>query len=73
MDARMEGVDGIEAATRIRMIDPNASVMLTSMYASPEYVRAGEQIVALGFTAKRDFDPKEIRSLLDQQQEQLAA
>ncbi|MBI4219775.1 MAG: response regulator transcription factor [Chloroflexi bacterium] len=66
MDVQMARMNGIEAAKRILLSDPLATVVLISMRADAEYARAASEVGCRGFVAKRDLDMDIIRRLVPQ-------
>ncbi len=65
MDIQMARMNGLDAAREILRTDPQASVVLISMKADPEYTRIADEMGAIGFVAKRDLRPSSLKSLID--------
>lgn len=65
MDIQMARMNGLDAAREILHADPDASVVLISMKADPEYTRIAGEMGALGFVAKRDLRPSFLKTLID--------
>ena len=65
MDIHMARMNGLDAAREILRMDPQASVVLISMKADPEYTRIANEMGALGFVAKRDLRPSSLKSLIE--------
>ncbi len=65
MDIQMARMNGLDAAREILRTDPNASVVLISMKADPEYSRIADEMGAVGFMAKRDLRPSSLKTLID--------
>ena len=65
MDIQMARMNGLDAAREILSADPDASIVLISMKADPEYGRIAEEMGALGFMAKRDLRPSSLKTLID--------
>ena len=65
MDIQMARMNGFDAAREILRTDPQASVVLISMKADPEYSRIAEEMGAIGFVAKRDLRPSSLKTLID--------
>ena len=55
----------LDAAREILHSNPDASVVLISMKADPEYTRIANEMGALGFVAKRDLRPSSLKTLFD--------
>ncbi len=66
MDIQMARMNGLDAAREILRLDPNASVVLISMKADPEYSRIADEMGAIGFMAKRDLRPSSLKTLIDE-------
>lgn len=54
MDVGLSGINGIEAATRIRNVAPEAKIVFLSQYDDPDVIRAVLQTGALGYIFKVD-------------------
>ena len=65
MDIQMARMNGLDAAREILRTDPDASVVLISMKADPEYSRIADEMGAIGFMAKRDLRPSSLKILID--------
>ncbi|HXG19085.1 MAG TPA: response regulator transcription factor [Methylomirabilota bacterium] len=52
MDLAMPELNGVEATTRVRREDPQARVLILSMYATPEYVVRALRAGASGYVLK---------------------
>lgn len=65
MDIQMARMNGLDAAREILRTDPDASVVLISMKADPEYSRIADEMGAIGFVAKRDLRPSSLKILID--------
>lgn len=65
MDIQMARMNGLDAAREILRTDPDASVVLISMKADPEYARIADEMGAIGFVAKRDLRPSFLKTLID--------
>lgn len=72
MDVQMAQMNGLEATRRIVDAYPEATIVLVSMRAEPEYDRAGREAGALGFIAKRELSAASITALLSGRQELVA-
>ena len=71
LDLVMPGLDGIEAARRIRAMLPDCEVALVTMHANAEVMRAAVAAGAKACLAKNDADPHlvpAVRSLLEKRQ-----
>ena len=68
MDVQMARMNGFEATRSILSDHPDASVVIISMKADPEYRRLAQELGAIGFVAKRDLDAAVLRELLEQRQ-----
>lgn len=56
MDIRMEGMDGLEAATRIFQQDPNANILFLTTFSDDAYILKALQLGAKGYILKQDFE-----------------
>ena len=54
MDVRLEGINGIEAAARIRKVAPDSKILFLSQYDDPDVVRAVLHTGAFGYVLKAD-------------------
>jgi CheY-like chemotaxis protein len=63
MDISLSGINGIEAATRIRKLAPDSRIVFLSQYDDPDVVRAVLQTGALGYIFKVDSG-KDLESAL---------
>jgi DNA-binding NarL/FixJ family response regulator len=55
MDIRMERMDGIEATRSIRMISPNARVIVLTQYNDSDLRSAAQHAGAMGYVLKDDL------------------
>jgi DNA-binding NarL/FixJ family response regulator len=65
MDVRMPGMDGIEAARRIKEGHPSTVVLLVSIEDPPVPADELEGCGASEFVRKQDFGPSKLRALWD--------
>jgi DNA-binding NarL/FixJ family response regulator len=63
LDVRMPGMDGIEAATRLRSACSGAVVVLISIDARPDMRRGASTCGAAEFARKQDFGPALLRRI----------
>jgi DNA-binding NarL/FixJ family response regulator len=56
MDINLRGIDGLEAALRMKTLAPETSVVLLTMHDTPHHRRAAAEAGADGFIAKRDME-----------------
>jgi CheY-like chemotaxis protein len=63
MDISLSGINGIEAAARIRKLAPDSRIVFLSQYDDPDVVRAVLQTGALGYVFKVDSG-KDLESAL---------
>ena len=54
LDVRLPGMNGIEAASRIRLVSPESKMLFLSQYDDPDVVRAVLHTGALGYVLKVD-------------------
>lgn len=59
MDIAMPGLNGLEAATRVREAFPGVRVVILSMHANEEYILQALNVGAAGYLLK-DADPAEL-------------
>jgi len=63
MDIAMPGMSGLEAAARIRELQPDARIIMLSMHATGEYVRRAMATGASGYMLK-NMAPDELASAI---------
>ena len=66
MDVRMPGMDGIEAAKRIKAGHPSTIVLLVSIEDPPTTAAEIKDCGAADFVRKQDFGPSKLRALWEQ-------
>ena len=59
LDLKMEPLDGIETAKKIRLIEPNTNIIIVSSYYRPSFI---EYMIQLGISSflPKNIDPKEL-------------
>ncbi len=55
MDIRMQGMDGLDAASRILQHNPNASILLLTTFSDDDYIIKALKIGAKGYLLKQDY------------------
>jgi two-component system, NarL family, invasion response regulator UvrY len=68
MDINLPGINGIEAARRIRAAHPAVSVILLSTYSESDLPADAREVGALAYVHKEDFGPSVMRDLWDTKQ-----
>jgi DNA-binding NarL/FixJ family response regulator len=61
MDIHLGGIDGYEAARRIRASRPSTRVLLVSTYAEPDLPPETGDCGAVGYVNKEEFGPDVLR------------
>ncbi|MDD6035692.1 MAG: response regulator transcription factor [Lachnospiraceae bacterium] len=56
MDIRMEGMNGLDAATKILDFDPLAKILFLTTFADDEYIIRALRLGAKGYILKQDFE-----------------
>lgn len=56
MDIRMEGMNGLDAATEILSFDPNAKILFLTTFSDDEYIVRALRLGAKGYLLKQDFE-----------------
>jgi DNA-binding NarL/FixJ family response regulator len=56
MDINLHGVDGLEAASRLKALQPEAQIVMLTMHDTPHHRRAAAEAGATGFISKRDLE-----------------
>jgi len=56
MDINLRGVDGLEAATRLKALRPDIQIVMLTMHDTPHHRRAAADAGATGFISKRDLE-----------------
>jgi DNA-binding NarL/FixJ family response regulator len=64
LDIGLPGLNGIEAAQRIRQLSPSSKIIFLSLYNSPDIVQAALTTGALGYVCKTDAS-RELRPAVD--------
>jgi two-component system NarL family response regulator len=57
MDIEIEGLNGLEATRKIRMMDPEARIVIVSQYSSPAFRKAAQDIGAADYVVKDNLEP----------------
>jgi len=56
MDINLRGIDGLEAAARLKELDPETRIVMLTMHDTPHHRRAAAEAGAEGFIAKSDLE-----------------
>lgn len=56
MDIRMEGMNGLDAATAILKEDPNAKILFLTTFSDDEYIVRALRLGAKGYLLKQEFE-----------------
>ena len=56
MDIGMPGINGIEAARRIRAVAPNSKIIFLTQESSPEVIQEAKSLGASGYVLKIDAE-----------------
>ena len=56
MDIRMEGMNGLDAATTILATDPSARILFLTTFSDDEYIVRALRLGAKGYLLKQDFE-----------------
>jgi DNA-binding NarL/FixJ family response regulator len=56
MDINLRGIDGLEAALRMKTLAPETRVVMLTMHDTPHHRRAAANAGAAGYIAKRDME-----------------
>ena len=56
MDINLHGVDGLEAASRMKALQPQTQIVMLTMHDTPHHRRAAADAGATGFISKRDLE-----------------
>lgn len=56
MDINLHGLDGLEAASRLKALEPQTQVVMLTMHDTPHHRRAAADAGATGFISKRDLE-----------------
>lgn len=56
MDIRMEGMNGLDAATTILATDPSAKILFLTTFSDDEYIVRALRLGAKGYLLKQDFE-----------------
>ena len=56
MDIRMEGTNGLDAATEILAADPSAKILFLTTFSDDEYIIRALRLGAKGYLLKQDFE-----------------
>lgn len=65
LDVDMPGLNGLEAAPRIRKVAPNAKIIILTLHESAEMVRRALEVGAHGFVLKSDLADRLVTALLE--------
>jgi len=69
MDLEMPGVDGLEAARRLRAAFPDSQIIIVTQYGDPHLRAAAKQAGACGYVLKENL--LDLREMIGDQQRQL--
>jgi DNA-binding NarL/FixJ family response regulator len=72
MDMQMPGMDGLDAAAQLRILDPKVKVIIVTIHDGPELREKCRTMGAHGFVSKNRMHvdlPAEIRRLFGEQTE----
>ena len=58
MDIRMEGMNGLDAATEIFASDPAAKILFLTTFSDDEYIIRALHLGAKGYLLKQDFESR---------------
>jgi len=56
MDINLHGLDGLEAASRMKALEPCTQIVMLTMHDTPHHRRAAADAGATGFISKRDLE-----------------
>lgn len=56
MDIRMEGMNGLDAATEILAFEPSAKILFLTTFSDDEYIIRALRLGAKGYLLKQDFE-----------------
>lgn len=56
MDIRMEGMNGLDAATEILSFEPSAKILFLTTFSDDEYIIRALRLGAKGYLLKQDFE-----------------
>jgi len=56
MDINLRGLDGLEAASRLKALRPDTQIVMLTMHDTPHHRRAAADAGAAGFISKRDLE-----------------
>jgi two-component system invasion response regulator UvrY len=56
MDINLRGADGLEAAHRLKALNPGTRIIMLTMHDTPHHRRAAAEAGAEGFISKRDLE-----------------
>lgn len=56
MDIRMEGMNGLDAATEILSLEPSAKILFLTTFSDDEYIIRALRLGAKGYLLKQDFE-----------------
>jgi two-component system, NarL family, invasion response regulator UvrY len=63
LDVRMPGMDGIETARRLALLDPRAKVVLISLEEVPELPSSAASVGAAGYLRKQELSTRSLVKL----------
>lgn len=75
MDINLHGLDGLEAATRLKALAPETQIVMLTMHDTPHHRRAAADAGATGFISKRDLETQlepAVASLLQERARRLS-